>query len=59
MQPNPKWNALLALTTRLVADNQPITLLELSDMVDVSHDVARGRRRTTEGSLGLGWGLPA
>ena len=40
MQPNPQ-NALLALTARLVADNQPIALLELADMAEVSHDVMR------------------
>ena len=42
MQPNPNPRlALLALTARLVADNQPIMLLELADMADVSHDVMR------------------
>ena len=41
MQPTYPRNALLALTARLVADNQPVTLLELADRADVSHDVMR------------------
>jgi DeoR/GlpR family transcriptional regulator of sugar metabolism len=41
MQPTNPRNALLALTARLIADNQPVTLLELADLADVSHDVMR------------------
>lgn len=39
MQPNNPRNALLAFAARLVSENQPITLLELADMAEVSHDV--------------------
>jgi DNA-binding Lrp family transcriptional regulator len=38
MQTNPNpWRALLAHAVRIIADNQPVTLLELADLCDVSH----------------------
>jgi predicted transcriptional regulator len=38
MQTNPNpWRALLARTARIIADNQPVSLLELADLCDVSH----------------------
>jgi predicted transcriptional regulator len=38
MQPNPNpRRALLAQTARLIADHQPVALLELADLAGVSH----------------------
>ena len=38
--PNPRL-ALLALTARLIAAHGSITMLDLADLADVSHDVMR------------------
>ena len=48
MQPPTPRNALLARVARLVADHQPITLLELAIEADVSHDVMRSALNALE-----------